>query len=130
MKKILRIVIVIVVILLAVVVWLKFGRGGFGLGNGNDNGIGVAELNQTDEKVTEEKNVVIIKVDESTIYIDDEKCDNIENLKDKISKIEAVGNKKTYVYEHEYAIKETADEVSDVLHSLQDTLGISVEFNE
>lgn len=60
----------------------------------------------------------------------DEKCYDVDTLKKKISKLEAAGNEKIYLFDDEYAIKKTADEVREELYSLQDTLDISVQFNE
>lgn len=108
---------------------------GFGLGGGTGSGIGINKAEETtSEQETEKENqandVITIKIDEETIYLDDKECKDVEELKDKISKLQASGNEKKYVFEHEYAIKKIADEVYSELHNLQDTLNLNIDYNE
>lgn len=122
MKKIVRKFFFAVVPILILVVILIFCRGGIGFGNGRaqtDNG-------KIDER---EQGTVIIRVDESTIYVNEEKCDSIDAFKEKLSEIAANEEEKNYVYEHEYAIKEVADEVESTLRNLEKTIGIKVQYN-
>lgn len=126
-----NIIIIVVIMLVLTCVGLKFRLDGFGTGDGSGDGNQVlsafAEENQDEEPQDKE---VIIKVEENKIYIGEEECAGIEDLTDKISKISSQGKDTEYVFEHEYAIKATYDEVKETLMNLEETLGISINYRE
>lgn len=130
MKKILGIVALIIVVIAVAGFGLHSCGLGFESGNGGGDGTADSSKVKDEKEEKEERDVITIKVDESTIYLDDEKCDDIDDLKDKISKIQAADKEKKYVYNNEYAIKETDDEVSEILRGLEENLEITVDFNE
>lgn len=127
MKKI----IIIAVVVLILISCLTIGKAGFGTGDGSEKG------NQVLDSITEEKQAimqqdrkVIIKIDEDKVYVEEEKCTDVEDLKDRIIKINSQENDTQYVLEHEYAIKATYDEVMQTLLNLEETLGISIDYKE
>lgn len=112
-------------------VGLKIGLGGFGTGDGSGDGnqvLSVSAEEKQDEEPQDKK--VIIRVEENKIYIGEEECANIEDLTDRISKISSQGKDTEYIFEHEYAIKATYDEVKNTLMNLEETLGISIDYRE
>lgn len=116
-----------------VIVGLFFGAKGIGFGGGN--GIGIPAFNPIVETADDntdknDETVAIIKVEETNITVDGEKCANVEELKDKISKINAKGEVKKYIFEHEYAIKATYDEVKKALIDLEEALNLTIDYNE
>ena len=129
MKKILGIVVLLVVVIGAAFV-LRLCGFGLGLGNGGGDGAVASSKMEDIKEEQDDKGIILIKVDESTIYFDNEKCENVDDLKKKICKIQATNKEKKYVYNNEYAIKETDDQVKEALQSLKDTLEIIVDFNE
>lgn len=126
-----KIIIIVVIVLLLVCGGLTIGLGGFGTGDGSGDGNQIlnafAEQKKDEEAQDEE---VIIKVEENKIYIGEEECADIEDLTDRINKISSQGKNTKYVFEHEYAIKATYDEVKRTLINLEETLGISVDYKE
>ncbi len=107
---------------------------GAGAGIGLGLGKGIGEENGDSEIVSEsdmakESGFITVKVEESSIWIDDVECADIEELKDTISRYQSAGNIKEYVFEHDYAIKSTYDEVKKALSDLEQTLGITVKYN-
>lgn len=126
-----KIIIVIVIVLILAVGGLTIGLGGFGTGDGSGDG------NQVLNAIAEEKNEeeqqdkeVIIRVEENKIYVGEEECADVEDLTDRICKISSQGKDTKYVFEHEYAIKATYDEVKQTLINLEETLGISIDYGE
>ena len=126
-----RIIIIVVVIVLILTCGITFVLRGFGTGDGSGDG------NQVINVHTEEKNDVelqdedvIIKVEENKIYFEGEECADVEDLTDRISKISSQKKDMKYVFEHEYAIKSTYDEVKQTLINLEETLGISIDYRE
>ena len=126
-----QIVIIVVIVLVLACVGLKFWFGGFGAGDGSGDGNQVlntfVEEKQDEESQDKE---VIIKVEENKIYVGEEECAGIEDLTDRISKISSREKDMEYVFEHEYAIKATYDEVKEALLNLEETLGISIDYRE
>lgn len=76
---------------------------------------------------SEESTVVEIKIDKEKIFLDGKELANAEELKSKITEI---GDKKTYDFVHDTAIKATYDEVKAVLAELERALSIKVDYNE
>lgn len=126
--------IIIIVAIVAILIFaggLTIGLGGFGTGDGSGDGKQVLDAITEEKKDTESQNEeVIIKVEENIIYFKGEECTNIEELTDKISKICYQKNDIKFVFEHEYAIKSTYDEVKQTLINLEETLGISIDYKE
>ena len=129
MKNIIGIVIVIVLILACSS--LVIGLGGFGTGDGTGEGRQVLSASTKEKQEAKPQGKeVIIKVEENKIYIGEEECTSIEDLTDKISRINSQRETTEYVFKHEYAIKATYDEVKETLMNLEDTLGISIDYRE
>ena len=129
MKKIIGFVIVILAI--GLIVFLLFKLGIIGFGNGSGNGNQILNLNTEENKDEETQNEeVIIKVEENKIYFGQEECADTDDLKDRINKIHSQNKDTKFIFEHENAIKSTYDEVKKILISLEETLEISVDYNE
>lgn len=132
MKKILLVAVVIVVIV-AVGCGVKLGLKGLGTGGGSEEGTQslLSNVAEKTENTKEDANhTVIVKVDESNIYINDELCENVEALKEKISEIDSKDKNVKFTFEHEYAIKATYDEVEKALVELEEILDININYNE
>jgi len=128
MKKIIMVVVMIVLIL---IFGVTIGKVGFGTGNGSEEGNQVLDsLLEEKQAVAQQDQEVVIRIDEDKIYVGEEECTDIEDLKDRIIKINSQENVTQYVLEHEYAIKATYDEVIQTLFSLEETLGISIDYKE
>ena len=125
MKKI--IIIVVIVIVLIVGGALAIGFVGFGARSGGRDGNVLMGEKEDVETQTEE---VIIKVEENKIYFRGEECVDVEDLIDRISKFSSQNKNMKYVFEYDYAIKSTYDEVKQALINLEDTLGISIDYKE
>lgn len=82
------------------------------------------------EVIQEDSNYIVIKVEDSSIWIEEENCATVEELKDIISKYQSEGNDKEYFFAHDQAIKSTYDEVKQALIDLEDTLEIKVQYND
>ena len=130
MKEILKKLILLIVLVAIVFLLLLFG-GQFGFGPGR--GFGFSEsVTQTDttEQVREVESTeikeIIIKVVEDKIYYGGEEVADIDELKTKISDDEAKGA--TFVFESEYGIKSTMDDVHALLEELEKSIGIQVEY--
>ena len=117
----------------AVILWQN-GFFSFGRGNGDGEGSGNAIVSNVTDNSAEggdsseaEPTVVEIKVDNEKIYLDGVEVANAAELKNKITEI---GDKKTYNFVHETAIKATYDEVKAVLADLERALSIKVNYND
>ena len=69
---------------------------------------------------------VTIRIDWDQVYIDDVKCDNLEDLKEKIiaskcTKIELL---------HNDAMKDMKDSVTELLNDIENILNIEVNYND
>ncbi len=127
MKKI----IVIVIVLVLACVGLTIGLGRFGTGDGSGDGNQVLSALPEDKQDEERQDKeVIIKVEENKIYVSEEECTDVKDLTDKISKISSQRKDTKFVFEHEYAIKATYDDVKKTLMNLEETLGISIDYRE
>ncbi len=131
MKKIIKKLVALIVLVVAALLVLLFG-GQFGFGPGRGFGFGETEA-QTDtateevrEADTSEIKEIVIKVVEDQIYYGEAEVADIEELKAKISDDEAAGA--TFVFESEYGIKSTMDDVHALLEELEKSIGIQVEY--
>lgn len=111
-----------------VILWknglIHFGKeSGNGAGSGGSSVVSGTEVSET----STESPVVEIKVDNEKIYFDGKELANAEELKSRITEI---GDKKTYNFVHDGAIKATYDEVKAVLTDLERALSIKVNYNE
>lgn len=129
------VVLILIVLLVAAgyILW-KNGFFSFGKGNGDGDGSGSGNAvvsnvaaNSADESAEPESAVVEVKVDNNKIYLDGVEVASAEELKNKITEI---GDKKTYNFVHETAIKSTYDEVKAVLFDLERALSIKVNYND
>lgn len=117
-----NVIIIFIIVLVLVCVGLTIGLGGFGTGEGSGDGNQVLStfVEEKQDKKTQDKEV-IIKVEENKIYVGEEECTGIEDLTNRISKISSQGKDAEYIFEHEYAIKATYDEVKETLMNLEET---------
>lgn len=126
-----KIIIIVVIVLILASVGLGIGLGGFGTGDGNGDGNQVLNAFAVDKQGEElQDNKVIIRVEENKIYFGEEVCTDVEDLTDRISKINAQEKNSKYIFEHENAIKATYDEVKKILVNLEETLDISIDYRE
>ena len=100
------------------------------LKSGSGREIGSENTSKLSKETSKDKDEIVIKVTETKIYIDDKECEDVSELRDEISKFEAKNSNIKFSFYHKYAIKETADEVTQALHRLQDSLGIKVDYND
>ncbi len=133
MKKIVKKLVALIILVVAALLVLLFGgQFGFGPGRGLGFGESVTSTNTTDtteevrETETAEAKEIIIKVEEDKIYYGGEEVADIEELKTRISDDEAAGA--TFIFESEYGIKSTMDEVHTLLEELEKSIGIQVEY--
>lgn len=125
MKKIIISGAAIIILAFGVII----GKRGFGIGDGSKDGNQVIISTLIYKKDTEAKNQeIIIKVEEDKIYVGEEECKDAKDLADKISKISSQQKEAEYIFEHEYAIKATYDEVMQTLINLEETLGIKIDY--
>lgn len=126
-----KIIIIVVIVAILLAGGLTIRLGGFGTGNGSGDGNQVLSAS-TEEKKDEESQIeeVVIKVEENKIYWGEEECADVGDLIDRISKISSQNKNMKYVFEQEYAIKSTYDEVKKTLINLEETLGISIDYKE
>lgn len=127
-------VVLILIILVVAAGYLLWQNGFFSFGKGNGDGEGSgnavvsnAAVNSAEESAEPESTVVEVKVDNNKIYLDGVEVASAEELKNKITEI---GDKKTYNFVHETAIKATYDEVKAVLSDLERALSIKVNYND
>lgn len=122
-----KIIIIIVIVLILLAGGLTIGLGGFGTGDGNQVlNANTGEMNDEGSQSEE----VIIKVEENKIYCGEKECADVEDLTDRISKISSQKKDIRFVFEHEYAIKSTYDEVKQTLINLEEIWGISIDYKE
>ena len=133
MGKLIGKVIIGIVVVIAVVLGVIFiGKHGFGTGNGSGEGTQKLTVDEKEDRREEESQneEVIIRVEEDQVYVGEEECTDLEDLSDKISKINSQEKNVKYIFEHEYAIKATYDDVKKTLLNLEETLGISIDYKE
>ena len=124
------------IFVIGLIAFILFNSGIFGSGNGFNFG-NLISNSDTDENKNEEtyneetqNEEVIIKVEENKIYFGEEECADTDDLKDRINKIHSQNKDMKFIFEHENAIKSTYDEVKKILISLEETLEISIDYNE
>lgn len=121
----------LLIIILAVAAFIVLWKNGLiHIGREAGQGAGNGGTSSAVEEVTSsavESTVVEIKVDEDKIYIDGTQVASAEELKEKIT---AIGDKKTYNFVHESALKATYDDVKTVLSELERALNIKVDYND
>ena len=113
-----------------VVLWkLGYIHIGKDSGNGGENGGVSSVVTSADASSSsaEESTVIEIKVDMETIWFDGKELASADDLKAKITEI---GDKKTYNFVHDSAIKATYDDVKAVLTELEKALDIKVNYND
>lgn len=123
----------LLVIAVAVVVFLwkngyiHFGKNWVkGEGDGGTQSV-TSTVSNAESAASEVSDVVEIKVDNEKIYIDGAEIANTDELKTKITEI---GDKKSYNFVHDGAIKSTYDEVKAVLNDLERALSLKINYNE
>ncbi len=120
---------IIAAIILLLIIGSIVGGKGFGIGDESGDVIqykdAISELDTTEE----DNDCIIIKVEETTIWIGEEECQDIDTLENKIIEYHSSGIEE-YVVENNFAIKATYDDVKAILSELEDTLGIKVIYNE
>jgi len=124
------ILLLVIIAVAAVVILWQNGLIHFGRENGQGAGEGGTSVvsNAADSSETSaESSVVEIKVENEKIYLDGKELANAEELKSKITE---TGDKKTYNFVHESAIKSAYDDVKAVLSDLERALGIKVNYND
>lgn len=127
----LKALIAIIVLVIVLAGGIFIGKSGFGTGNGSGEGsqqLSIVEEDNNEELSENEE--IVIAVEEEKIYVNGEECADIEDMTDKISTISSQNKDIKYVFEYEYAIKATYDEVREALVNLEETLGISVDYKE
>ena len=113
----------------ALVVLWKLGyihigkESGDGAGSGGSSVVTSAGTSETSAE--EESTVIEIRVNVETIYFDGTKLASAEELKAKITEI---GDKKTYDFIDDNAIKSTYDEAKAVMTELEKALDIKVNY--
>ncbi len=120
--------IIILAVAVLVILWkndlIHFGKeAGKGEGEGGTSIVSSVPESETSEVSTE----IEIKVENDKIYFDGKEVANADELKTKITEI---GDKKTYNFIHDSAIKGTYDDVKAVLNDLERALSIKVNYNE
>lgn len=120
----LLLLLILAVIAALLIIFKPFGSGGFGPGgdSGSDSQNGSAV-----SSVESKANVAVIRIDGNDIFLDDELCASVDDLKNKIT---AISKEKDYELDHRTAIKSTYDEVKQMLSGLEDALDIKVSYNE
>ena len=98
-----------------------------GRGGADNGGSSVVTSTDSNDSSEAESTVIEIRVKENTIYFDGAELANADELKNKITEI---GNKKSYSFVDDNAIKATYDEVKAVLGELERALDIKVDYNE
>lgn len=129
--------VILILLVLGVAAFYVLWQNGFfhfGKGSGDGEGSGTAVVSNVTEgsqpggeSSKQESAVVEVKVDNDKIYLDGEQFASAEELKNKITEI---GDKKTYNFVHDTAIKATYDEVKAVLSDLERALSIKVNYND
>lgn len=127
-KTILSILLVIIVVALVAIAGKFILGGGSGFGTG-DNNTGNGDSSQTvlsTSDVPSEAPSVTIRIDQDTIYYNDEVVESADALKELIVKNHT--DDTTYHFDNENAVLDTNNEVKAVLDELQNgSLGIKVE---
>ncbi|MCM1164423.1 MAG: hypothetical protein NC299_00225 [Lachnospiraceae bacterium] len=127
---ILFLILLLLIIIVVLLVFKPFGGSGLGLGGNGSSGDSQGSSSASDsvsEPESSQSGVAVIRIDGTDIFLDGEKCESADALKEKIT---ALGTKKEYELDHSTAIKATYDEVKQVLAELENALDIKVDYNE
>ncbi len=121
--------ILVLAVAAVVVLWqnglIHFGKeSGKGEGEGGTSVVSSAAENSV---TSEEGSVIEIKVENDKIFLNGKELSSVEELKSEITE---TGDKKTYNFVHENAIKSAYDEVKSVLTDLERALGLKINYNE
>lgn len=124
-----------IVLVIALAVALIFGIKLFPLfKGGNGDGTGVAASasegmpSQSDSAKPDEDNMVSeIRIVRNDIFLDDELCENVVSLKQRIIESDL---ERQYIFTYDEALVSTYDDVNTVLAELRETLGITIIVNE
>lgn len=125
MKKFLGIVVGLLVVVGLAFVVFRFGFH-FGDGNGNGDatrGVSISESDTLEPDPVETSQRSEIRIEWNDIYLDDELCEDENDLKEKLTNI---GPEREYEFVHDNATKGTYDKVREVLSGLADVLDIKV----
>ena len=130
MKKLFKKIIAILVLGVAAMLILLFG-GRFGFGTGSGFGLVESQTSSDAESEVRENESsankeITIKVVEDKIYYNGEELSGIEDLRTRITDDDAAGA--SFIFESEYGIKATMDEVYDLLNELEQSIGIKVTY--
>ena len=130
MKKIIKkLVMLVVVAVMALLILLFGGQFGFGPGRGLGFGDAVTSTDTTSEVQDAESSTnkeITIKVVEDKIYYGDEELSGIEELRTRIIDDDAAGAK--FIFNAEYGIKSTMDEVQALLDELKQSIDIDITY--
>ena len=130
MKKIIKkLVMLVVVAVMALLILLFGGQFGFGPGRGLGFGDAVTSTDTTSEVQEAESSAnkeITIKVVEDKIYYGDEELSGIEELRTRIIDDDAAGAK--FIFNAEYGIKSTMDEVQALLDELKQSIDIDITY--
>lgn len=130
MKKIIKKLVMLVVVAVAALLILLFG-GQFGFGPGRGLGFGDAATsadtsNEVQEADSSANKEITIKVVEDTIYYGDEELSDIDELRTRIVDDDAAGA--SFIFDSEYGIKSTMDDVQALLAELEQSVGIKISY--
>jgi len=132
MVKFLKLLVPVLVVFALLVAAFKFGLSYNHSGDGTGEGSGASPVSSVSINIPSESNQFEdnlskseIRIEINTIYLDGEPCSDAKDLKQKITDI---GAEREYTFIHENAIKDTYDQVDEVLTELKNALGIIVEY--
>lgn len=130
MKKIIKKLVMLVVVAVAALLVLLFG-GQFGFGPGRGLGFGDTTTTADSESEVQEsesakENQITIKVVEDKIYYGDEELSGIDELRTRIVDDDAAGA--SFIFDSEYGIKSTMDDVRTLLAELEQSVGIKISY--
>ena len=129
MKKIIKKLVMLVVVVVIALLVLLFG-GQFGFGPGRGLGFGDSATADTSNEVREAESAtnkeITIKVVEDKIYYGDEVLTDVEELRARIIDDDAAGAR--FIFDSEYGIKSTMDEVQALLNELKQSIDIDITY--
>lgn len=125
MKKVLGITVTVIIIVVILVALSKgFGFGGGGLGTPSDSQKATkaektteAVENKTDETQTMTSKVIIVKIKENQVYVDDKAVSDKDALKTYIEELNS--NEREFRLKEENSIQATYEWVADVFDELK-----------
>ncbi len=81
---------------------------------------------QESEGETEKVETIIVRIEQDSIFVNDQECKDIDELEEMIIDSGCSGIE----LNHEEAFKNTKDSVVEVLENIESTLGIEVNYND